>query len=500
MDNWDFDRDGNQDVAFLRYSTEVLRYYKGNGDGALTYDSQASVVGDRTMGFGAPHPVYEFNLIKTLGASFQGTNSTGHYAFNVIAPATPGTYPVDVNVTINPYFSSNSQDLTVVKKPTINSITFNVTPEDGKYVHLIANVTDDNLLWVNFTIRTPTNYPVVNNSNGTNASELWNSTGILLDQWGTYNYTIVAMDEDGYNATIEGDIDFIMVGVAVNDSTVNLNEGVEVDGQIIWTNGTVIGDQSINLYLNGTLQAGRENWWNYSWGYRLLTKIESSVSSNLSHVTTLVNFSTLNYISNNRMNSDCSDVRFVDNNSDELPFSLETSTCNSSNTLFWIWTNLTGNDNTSVYAYYGNSDISLKTDYTNPDDNLNLYMHFDNSSSYGENNTWAYDFSKNGNSGPLMGDAFIDSNGKFGGALHTDGSGDYVYADDDDSLDASDTDRITLNLWMNLDVEAYEMSSIYPSIIHKQDWDAVISALESSVVMMKTTINLRWKWDKEAGY
>ena len=55
----------------------------------------------------------------------------------------------------------------------------------------------------------------------------------------------------------------------------------------------------------------------------------------------------------------------------------------------------------------------------------------------------------------------------------------------------------------NLSYSLLKLKKQYPysfDYIHKQDWDAVISALESSVVMMKTTINLRWKWDKEAGY
>ena len=55
----------------------------------------------------------------------------------------------------------------------------------------------------------------------------------------------------------------------------------------------------------------------------------------------------------------------------------------------------------------------------------------------------------------------------------------------------------------NLSYSLLKLKNQYPysfDYIHKQDWDAVISALESSVVMMKTTINLRWKWDKEAGY
>ena len=47
--------------------------------------------------------------------------------------------------------------------------------------------------------------------------------------------------------------------------------------------------------------------------------------------------------SEGKINADCGDVRFIDANDNELDYTLETSTCNSANTLFWVWGNWTGN-------------------------------------------------------------------------------------------------------------------------------------------------------------
>ena len=62
------------------------------------------------------------------------------------------------------------------------------------------------------------------------------------------------------------------------------------------------------------------------------------------------------------------------------------------------WTNLTGNSNTSIYAYFGNSDANISTDFSNPDDFLVLYYHFDNSTLYGDGSN-VFDYSGRGNNG-----------------------------------------------------------------------------------------------------
>jgi len=125
------------------------------------------------------------------------------------------------------------------------------------------------------------------------------------------------------------------------------------------------------------------------------------------------------------------------------------ATCNTSQTLFWVWINLTGNANTTIYAYYGKSDATLPTDYTNPDEDLILYLHLDNSSAYGENDTKVFDFSKDGNNGSVIG-AAPTSSGNFGGG--------YDFFGTNDSITGGNTDLggdFTYSAW----IRPHSMSS-----------------------------------------
>lgn len=93
------------------------------------------------------------------------------------------------------------------------------------------------------------------------------------------------------------------------------------------------------------------------------------------------------------------------------------------------------------------------TDYTNPttsykanDPNLVLYMHFDNWSSYGENDTHVYDFSGNGNNGTVSGALINTSNKKLGDATYRfDGDDDYINSN---SGLINSTKPFTISAWI----------------------------------------------------
>ncbi|MBI2499597.1 LamG domain-containing protein, partial [Candidatus Woesearchaeota archaeon] len=79
--------------------------------------------------------------------------------------------------------------------------------------------------------------------------------------------------------------------------------------------------------------------------------------------------------------------------------------------------------------------------YNNTDTGLVGYWHFDNLSSYGENDTYVYDFATGGNNGTAKGNAQPTNSSdatlgltKFGGSFKFDGNGDYVKITDSDSL------------------------------------------------------------------
>lgn len=70
------------------------------------------------------------------------------------------------------------------------------------------------------------------------------------------------------------------------------------------------------------------------------------------------------------------------------------------------------------------------------DSSTMLLLHFNNNSAVGENNTYAYDWSGNGNNATIAGAAFNATGGKFGGAFKFDGtSSNYIKISDSNSVD-----------------------------------------------------------------
>jgi len=79
-----------------------------------------------------------------------------------------------------------------------------------------------------------------------------------------------------------------------------------------------------------------------------------------------------------------------------------------------------------------------------------LLLHLNNDSAYGENDTYVYDFSGNGNNGTLIdgeGDE-VTSDGKLNGAFDFDGGDDYVDVGSDSSLQIG-TNDFTISLWID---------------------------------------------------
>ncbi|GIU70407.1 MAG: hypothetical protein KatS3mg002_1643 [Candidatus Woesearchaeota archaeon] len=392
------------------------------------------------------------------------TNSSGNYYFSFNAPLLPGQYVVKVNATYNDEYGEQTQILTVKQFPKI--LSNNTVPNNAYFdsnnpinVHLQANISDDNLVSVNFTLIAPNGSVVIDNKNASAYyNNIWNSSHFVLNQYGQWNYSIIAIDNDNNNDTTYGYIRFLQISENLEPYYANSNQSVAVFGNIKDSQGNNVVNQPVSIYLNDSLLI---DWWNSSWYYRKLIYIESNVSSNLSNLITFVNFSTIDLINESKMRNDCGDIRFTDLNNNELQYTMETSTCNSTNTIFWVWTNLTGLSNNSIYAYYGNPSATLKTDYSNPDDSLILYLHFDNSSAYGENNAKVFDFSKKGNNGTIIDNPYPTNNGKTGNGFYFDGVNDYINILDSDSLDISDS--ITILVW----IYPQDTTSEYDRIITK---------------------------------
>ncbi|MCD6477717.1 MAG: hypothetical protein J7K87_01815, partial [Candidatus Aenigmarchaeota archaeon] len=83
------------------------------------------------------------------------------------------------------------------------------------------------------------------------------------------------------------------------------------------------------------------------------------------------------------------------------------------------------------------------------DPSMVLQMHFNNDSSVGENDTYVYDWSGNGNNGEAVGSpTFNSSGGKFFGAFEFDGDGSYINVAHDESINLNET--YTIEFWLKI--------------------------------------------------
>ncbi len=342
---------------------------------------------------------------------------------------------------INTIYSGSYPDPNFLTAPPVPYFeSHGVIPEITKYnqnitISAVVQDHDNNLVSVNFTLTSPDGTKVIDNENGSfRSGNEWNSSYQKLDRHGQWNYSIFAIDSEGNNNTVTGTINFLHVASNITPNSLQAEENFTIYGHINDSHGNNVVNHEIFIYENGTLTPpidgwNFENWWDTNWRYRRNISVNPGISTDLTNTIIRINFSTSNLISDNRINSDCSDVRFTDSDGNELDYTLETSTCNSGDTAFWVWANLTGNTNNTLYVYYGNIDASLKTGYSNTDEDLILYYHFDNSSAYGESSSNIYDFSKYGNNGTATSTTWVES-GKFGGAHEFDGqNGDISVAD-----------------------------------------------------------------------
>ena len=95
-------------------------------------------------------------------------------------------------------------------------------------------------------------------------------------------------------------------------------------------------------------------WFNDSWMYRKSIPITNSGSAQTDfQISTTVDTATL--ITDGKLQSDCDDIRFTDNNGKLLPHWIEEgSGCNTATTKIWVKTLSIPTSGTIIYIYYGN--------------------------------------------------------------------------------------------------------------------------------------------------
>jgi flagellin-like protein len=163
--------------------------------------------------------------------------------------------------------------------------------------------------------------------------------------------------------------------------------------------------------------------------YRYLRDIiiDNSLNSNsLTDYQISITLDTQSLISNDKMKSDCGDIRFTDFNGTLLNYWIEPNTCNTNNTKIWIKVPfIPGGSTKTIYLWYGNPNATSMSNvnsvFIDIINGLVAAWNFNE----GEGNI-VYDSSGNGYNLTIYNATWV--NGKFGKALYFNGINSYAVA------------------------------------------------------------------------
>jgi len=128
-------------------------------------------------------------------------------------------------------------------------------------------------------------------------------------------------------------------------------------------------------------------WWNDSWNYRVAVNIGNTGGS-LTNFQVPINIGTSALINSGKMQSDCDDIRIIDQNGNLLNYWI--SGCNTNSTQIWPKIPSIPNGGINLYVYYGNSSAtSVKINIgTSDSPGLSCKSINDAGDSSGNNNYW----------------------------------------------------------------------------------------------------------------
>lgn len=305
------------------------------------------------------------------------TNSTGGVYFN-FTDSTQGAEEITCTISDMPdiYYSASNNNqsnttLTTGEPPSLTILTKEIDKTKSGYGNNITITTQvispNNIDSVFANITLP---------NGTLKNEQLDEeipgvySGIFTDTWQTGNYTFKIWTNDS----------------AGNIKTAEITEKLELTAEInvtIFVNQTTYGpDTTIGL------TERIAGWWDGAYNYRqqaFITNRENYVLRENYTMNITVNTATL--IAQNKMLSNCDDLRIVWSNgtsSVQLNRVLESS-CNSAQTrvAFPLREEISALANTgNYYVYYGKATASSP-----PEDKTRVYLAYEDFESYAENNT-----------------------------------------------------------------------------------------------------------------
>jgi len=123
------------------------------------------------------------------------------------------------------------------------------------------------------------------------------------------------------------------------------------------------------------------------WKFASPIVIINQLNQSLDNYDVKVVFDSEEYIANNQMREDCGDVRFIDENGNELNYWIEPNTINTHHTVAWVKVNLAPNEHKIIYMLYGNPNAKTTAN------GEKTFMFFDDFSEKKIDTTkWKYNF------------------------------------------------------------------------------------------------------------
>lgn len=199
---------------------------------------------------------------------------------------------------------------------------------------------------------------------------------------GTEEYTISIPDKEEEvcvdvmnNKTLKYEKECYNETISYKEETKTREIWKEYNGEVLesgnyeWKlRGTKNPLQSIDFIpIKSSLSLNEWAWWNSSWSYKQELTIGTAFSN------TWNNYSVyMNVVFDEYMNSDFSDLRFLNEDEDaELDYFISNKTDESSAKVY-VKTDLSNVTNTTIYMYYGNSDAESTSDISK------AFLYFDN--------------------------------------------------------------------------------------------------------------------------
>ncbi len=209
-----------------------------------------------------------------------------------------------------------------------------------------------------------------------------------------------------------------------------------------------LGKISLTKYFTRWNELAPVSWWNNNWRCKQLIEINNSSTQNLSNYQTLLTINTASLINDEKLKSDCSDLRFIDSNETvELSYFLEPNTCNSTETKVWVKIPTIPNlEIKNIFLYYNNPLALSHSSAANTfirnisDDSLVLDLPLDEGVGLSTN-----DFSSNNNHGTINNTSW--TSGKFSQALDFNGNNSQLSINNDTSL--NNLSEINISAWVN---------------------------------------------------